>query len=219
MKYLTKEWYEEAQILNSVLSFPETEEEWKNEIAWFEARSMDILDIRKRQLSHWTPVLLRVLPPDFHPAVEDGTLAAVYPSEEIRTRAARLQAAFDARTDALRAEYRDHFNAIRSSLPPNAVRLHEKSPHDARIRSVGQPSPDTLIMERDCNGALFHDTDVRLTFTGVRWVEGAFPPPGSNWMTDEVFLADGGFEFHMLFDFPVSEFTLSAADVEISFLR
>jgi hypothetical protein len=180
---------------------------------------MDILDIRRRQLDHWKPVLLRVLPAAFHPAVEDGTLTTVWPSEELRALAARLESAFDARSDALRDEYRAYFNAIMPSLPPNVARLHEKSLHDARIRSVSRPAAGTLVMELDCDGAMFYDTDVRLTFTGVRWVEGAFPPPGSNWMTDEVFLADGGFEFHMLFDFPASEFTLSAADVEVSFLR
>ena len=30
MKYLTKEWYEEAQIFHCVLTFPETEAEWKS---------------------------------------------------------------------------------------------------------------------------------------------------------------------------------------------
>lgn len=219
MKYLTKAWYEEAQIIKSVLTFPETEEKWKEEIAWFEARGMDILDIRKRQLAHWKPALLRLMPAAFHPAVEDGTLAAVWPSEELRALAARIEEDFDARTDALMAEYRNDVNSVKSRLPAGIVRLHENPLHDARIRSVERPSADRLVMELDSDGAMFYDADVRLTFTGVRRVEGEFPPPGSNWMTDEVFLADEGFEFHMLFDCPLAELTLSAADVEIVFLR
>jgi hypothetical protein len=38
-------------------------------------------------------------------------------------------------------------------------------------------------------------------------------------MTDEVFLAEAGFELHILFDFPLTEFTLSAVDAALSFLE
>jgi hypothetical protein len=172
-------------------------------------------------LERWKDAVLRLVPAAWHPLVEDGTLVTVYPSEELRQMLNRLQADFDARLKALREAYRHHLAAIKGSLPQGVIQLVEKTPHDARIRSIERPAPERLVMTLDCDGAMFYDEDIRLAFTGVRRVEGELPPPGSLWLTEEVFLAEDageGFELHILFDGPLAEFTLSAADVEVSFL-
>ncbi|MFC4775451.1 DUF4085 family protein [Paenibacillus sp. GCM10023252] len=214
MKYFTKEWYEEAQI-RSFLIFHETEKDWEDDIAWYESEGLNFKEICKNNLEYSRADLLKYLPASFHSYIQDGTLKTVFPSEELRKMADQWLLEYDEREKAKGIAYRNYYNSIKSSLTQSVIQLYEKSLHDARVTSIEQLLKDTFIMTLDCRGGYHYLTDIRLTFTGVHNIQPTNLSIGSGWLYDEVYLTEKGFEYHVLLDSPVMEFTISAEKVNI----
>jgi len=217
MKYFTREWYEESQA-RSFLMFHETRKEWEDEMAWYESQGMNFMELSKNNLEMNRANLLKYLPAFFHPYIQDGTLNSQFPSEELRLMADKWRLEFDERTKAKRIAFRSYYDSIKGSLPESVIQLHEKSLHDARVTSLEKPLKDTLIMTLDCRGGYHYLTDIRLTFTGVQNVQPANLNAGCYWLYDEIYLTESGFELHVLFDYPLTEFIISADNVTIEVL-
>lgn len=214
MKYFTKERYEEMQIA-SFLVFPEAEKDWEENVAWYISEGLNFEEISRNNLEHGKNDLLKFLPESFHPYIQDGTLNSQFPSEELKKMAEQWRSEYDRRVSTIGNEYRRYYMSIKDSLSENVVQLCEKSLHDARLRSVEMPSEDIFIMTLDCRGSYHYHTDVKITFIGVKNLQPPDLSVGSNWLYDEVYPTDVGFELHVLFDSPLIEFTISADNVII----
>lgn len=218
MKYFTKARYEEMQI-SRYLSFPETEKEWEENIAYYEAEGINFAERCKEELEYNKQDLLRFLPEAFHPYIYDGTLNSRFPSTELRTKAKQWRSEYEERVKRIGSEYRSHYQSIKDKLPPQVVKLCEKSLHDAKILSFEKPTEDTFVLFLDCSGGYHYLTDVKMTFKGVKELSYTEELIGSYWLYDEIYAAEAGFELHVLLEGPLSELTLIAEDVSIEVLK
>ncbi|MWC30327.1 DUF4085 family protein [Paenibacillus sp. MMS18-CY102] len=217
MKYFTKELYEETQIA-SFLSFPETEKDWDENVAWHRSEGLDFEEMNRSSLEYSKKDLLKFLPEFFHPYIQEGTLNTQFPSEELRKMAEQWRSGLDQRMSLIGKECRGHYLSIKGSLPDNAVQLYEKSLHDARVLSLEMPSDGIFVMTLDCRGSMHYGTDIKVTFVGVKNLQPLDLSVGSDWISDEVYAAEGGFELHVLFENPLKEFTIAADNVIIEIL-
>ncbi|WP_141499622.1 DUF4085 family protein [Paenibacillus luteus] len=217
MNYFTIERYKEMQV-RGYLVFPETEKDWLENLAWYEAEGIDIASINKEELEQRKHDLLTFLPEFFHPYIHDGTLKSSYPSEELRAIAQQWNEDYNTRTKEVGLEYRSAYSQTKALLPESAVQLHEKTLHDANVKSFERPSPDTLILILDCSGCYHYFTDVRITFSGVKLHQISDQLVGAYWLYDEIYAAENGFELHVLLDSTLSELTLTAEAVTIEVL-
>lgn len=176
---------------------------------------MDFEGLRKIDLEARKADLLKYLPTSFHPYIHDGTLNSTYPSDELRKMAAQWKSAFEERSKAKREAYWSHYRTIKSALPQNVVQLVETSLHDAKVTATERLSQDMFVITLDCSGSFYDQSQIRLIFKGVKNVQPAAIDAGSWWIYEEVYLTETGFEFHVLFDQPLLEFTISAEDVDI----
>ncbi|WP_379159527.1 DUF4085 family protein [Paenibacillus sp. sgz5001063] len=214
MKYFTREWHEEMQI-SGFLVFPETKQDWEQDVAWYHSEGMDFEEIRRYDLEHRKNDLLKFLPESFHPYIQDGTINSQFPSIKLRTMAEQWRSEHDKRMSMIWNEYRRGYLSIKDSLPEKAVQLCEKSLHDAKVTSIEMPSADIFIMSLDCRGSYHYQTDIKVTFTGVKSLQPPDLSVGSYWLYDEVYSTDSGFELNVLFDSPLVEFTVIADNVMI----
>ncbi len=215
VKYWTKEWYEEMQLVG-FLVFPETREEWEEINGYYQAEGIDYLQMEKASVEGRKEMLLQHLPDFFHSYIHDGTLKTVFPSAELREMAKQWRQDYEERMRALALSYRSYYDSIRSQLPSGAVKLHEQSLHDARILSGRRTAADTLVLELDCRGAFHYMTNIRVTFSGVAHAE--LPNLEEQWwLYDELNAVDGGFELRVLLS-SLDSFAISAADVTIEIL-
>ncbi|GFN33015.1 DUF4085 family protein [Paenibacillus xylaniclasticus] len=217
MKYFTKDWFEELQ-LSCLLQFPETKEEWEEEVSLYEAEGFNFEEMSRLTLERDKSKFLKYLPDAFHPYILDGTLTTQYPSEQLKLMAKQWVEKTRKQSRALGEKYHGHYMAIRESLPDNVVQLCKKTLHDARVLSTERRSQDTFSITLDCKGAFHYHTNVIITFTGVSHIQPADLKPNSSWLYDEVYLTNTGFELHVLFECPLMEFIIAADNVTIEVL-
>lgn len=217
MKYFTIPWYEEMQV-RGFMVFPETEQDWLEDVAWhvaegisYEERAQDALDYHKADL-------LEYLPGYFHASIHDGTLKCTYPAPEFRERAEQWCREADERIQAKFIEYRQGYDAVKSMLPAQAVQLAGRSLHDARVISCTGPEEGVVELVLDCSGAMHYQCDVLLRFTGVSRLSVPDQIGGKVWLYDEIYAAEQGFELGVLMDSPLGEFSITAQDVSIELL-
>ncbi|OKP89300.1 hypothetical protein A3842_04230 [Paenibacillus sp. P3E] len=214
MKYFTREWYEEMQV-SGFLVFHETEEDWEQDVAWYNSEGLDFEEIRRYDLENRKNDLLKFLPESFHPYIQDGTINSRFPSDKLRTMTEQWRMEYDRRMSIIGNEYRNYYLSIKDSLPENVVQLYENSLHDAKVTSLEIPSENILIMTLDCRGSYYYQTDIKVTFTGVKSLELQDLSVGSYWLYNEVYSNEAGFQLNVLFDGPLVEFTLTADNVII----
>ncbi|QJD82219.1 DUF4085 family protein [Cohnella herbarum] len=214
MKVFTKSWYAEMQV-RGFLVFPETEQDWEEDVAGYTAKGLDFEKMRKEELEFRKADLLRFLPESFHPYIHDGTIISVFPSRELREMSERWKCDYNDRMKIISQNYRNGYDQIKDTLPQNATQLHEKSLHDAIVLSYESFSDDAFVLTLDCSGSYHYYTEVRLTFRGV--TELAVPEGlvGAWWLYDEIYANEFGFELHVLLDMPLMELHIIAEDVLI----
>lgn len=214
MKYFTKEWYDEMQV-SGFLTFPETEEEWKEDQAGYREEGIDPAEIQHRDLEDKKENLLKFLPESFHPYIYDGTINSKYPTPDLRDMTAKWEAEYEDRFDALLDDYSRHYESIKEFLPPGAVQLTEKSLHDCIVKNVSRPSEDVLVLRLDCSGGFHYFKDIEVTFTGLREVVIPEDMTDGWWLYNEIYLNGDLIELHVLFDTPMTEVTIICNDVQI----
>jgi hypothetical protein len=218
MKYFTKEWYKEMQV-SGFLVFPETKEEWEKMLAFYKSEGIDYKKHFKEDLESRKSDLLTYLPESFHPYIYDGTLNSEYPTPELRKMAEEWQKKYDERMEIIEKEYTQYYDSIKEKLPNNVVQLRENSLHDAKVLSIEIPSKDMFVITLDCRGGFHYFTDIKLTFLGVKELSPPDKLEGAWWLYDEVYTHKAGFELHVLFDAPLTEFTIIAENVLIEKLK
>ena len=214
MRYFSKEWYNEMQVYG-FLAFPDSKEEWEESVQYYEEEGIDYKKNAKEDLESRKSDLLKFLPESFHPYIHNGTINCEFPSPELRNIAEQWLMEYDERMEKVRKEYNDHYESIKSQLPKNVVQLHENSLHDATIKSFESHPNDIFIMILDCSGGFHYFTDIKLTFTGVSKLTMPEKSEGAWWLYDEVYRSDNNFELHVLFDCPLTEFSIIAENVVI----
>lgn len=122
---------------------------------------------------------------------------------------------YDKRMSMIWNDYRGYYLSIKDLLPEKVVQLCEKSLHDAKVTSIEIPSTDIFIMNLDCRGGYHYQTDIKVTFTGVKCLQPLDLSAGSYWLYNEVYSTEAGFELNVLFDSPLVEFTVTADNVMI----
>jgi hypothetical protein len=218
MKYFTKARYEELQI-SGFLCFPETENEWEENIAIYEEEGLNFAESCREALEYRKQDLLRFLPESFHSYIYDGTLNSQFPSADLRAMAKQWRSEYEERVKRIGSEYRSHYQSIKHKLPPQIVKLCEKSLHDAKVLSFEKFNDDIFILLLDCSGGYHYLTNVKITFRGVKELSYQENLIGSYWLYDEVYAVEAGFELHVLLESPLSELTLTAEDVSIEILK
>ncbi|GGN91427.1 DUF4085 family protein [Saccharibacillus kuerlensis] len=213
MKYIfTKEWYNEMQVSGSLV-FPESKEDWEEQIAFYKSEGMDYEELAKTNLEYIKEDLLKFLPEKIHPYIHDETLKSQFPSPELRKMVEEWQSEYLERSRIKANEYRKYYESITDILPKNAVLLMEEYLHDANILSFDKPGNDQFVMILDRG---YGDSgQIQLTFLGVKTLDLSEIEIGSSWIYSEIYAEDEGYELHVLFDSPLGEMTIRAADVQI----
>ncbi|MEK3835243.1 MULTISPECIES: DUF4085 family protein [unclassified Paenibacillus] len=217
MKFFTIPWYEEMQV-RGFMVFPETEQDWLEDVAWHVAEGISYEERAKDFLEYMKKDLLKYLPGYFHASIHDGTINSTYPAPEFKQRALQWGREYDERVQAIFREYRKGYEAIKHELPESAVQLVEKSLHDARVISYTMPTEGVLEMILDCGGAMHYQCEIKLKFKGVSGLRLPEPLEKKYWLYDEIYAAEQGFELRVLMDSPPSELRITAQDVLIEIL-
>ncbi|AIQ58103.1 DUF4085 family protein [Paenibacillus borealis] len=212
MKFYTKSWYEEMQV-RGFMVFPETEQDWLEDVAWHVAEGISYEDRARDFLEYLKADLLKYLPDYFHPSIHDGTINSSYPEPEFKEQAQQWCSEYEARMKRLNDEYYSGYLSTKHNLPVNAVQLVEKSLHDARVISYAVPSEDVVEIILDCSGAMHYQCDISLTFTRVNRLELPESLTGMYWLYTEIYAVEQGFELRVLLDPPLSELRITAQDV------
>jgi hypothetical protein len=97
--------------------------------------------------------------------------------------------------------YLTQFQQIRSHLPPGMRSFAETTLHDGIVRHVTRPTASDLILEVDASDNPWGPRGrFRLTFLGVREVEGLEQLVGQGWLYQEVHLhSTAPFEYRVMF--------------------
>ncbi|MFC6651463.1 DUF4085 family protein [Paenibacillus rhizoplanae] len=217
MKFFTIPWYEEMQV-RGFMVFPETEQDWLEDVAWHVAEGISYEERAKDFLEYMKKDLLKYLPVYFHTSIHDGTINSAYPVPEFKERAMQWGREYDERLQSNFREYRKGYEAIKDKLPANAVQLVENNLHDARVISYTMPSEGVLEMILDCGGAMHYQCEIKLTFSGVSGLRLPEPLEKKYWLYDEIYAAEQGFELRVLMDSPPSELRITAQDVSVDIL-
>lgn len=202
LKYFTRDWYKEMQVLEFV-SFIDSIKEWSE---------MDIEslkeEIEKRKID-----LLKFLPESIYSIIQNITTNSEYPSGELKKRMRKWSTDYEKRVAQLDQSYVEYFNSIEKKLPSNVVQLHKASLHDSVIKVVKRKSEDTLSIVLDCSGTFSEFDKFEVTFIGV--AKCSMPENFENawWLYHEIALTEDGFELGVLFDCPFREVTICATDV------
>lgn len=217
MRFFTIPWYEEMQV-RGFMVFPETEQDWLEDVAWHVAEGISYEERAQDALDYYKAGLLKYLPEYFHASIHDGTLKSTYPAPEFRERAEQWCREADERIRAKFIEYRQDYNSAKSLLPAQAVQLAERSLHDARVISCTEPEEGVVELVLDCSGAMHYQCDIRLRFTGVYSFSVPDRIDGMYWLYDEIYAVEQGFELGVLMDSPLGEFSIIAQNVSIELL-
>lgn len=217
MKFFTKAWYEEMQVAGYMV-FPETEQDWLEDVAWHEAEGISFEDRAKEELEYRKESLLKYLPDYFHASICDGTIKSAYPAPEFLERARQWRSDYDARAQALFKEYRSGYDAMKDRLPVQTVQLVENTLHDARVVSYAMPEEGVAEIILDCSGGYYYQCDIRLRFTGVSRISLPEPLAGKYWLYDEIYALEQGFELGVLMSYPPGELIITAQNVSIEML-
>lgn len=217
MKFYTKSWYEEMQV-RGFMVFPETEQDWLEDVAWHAAEGVSYKERTRDFLEYLKADLLKYLPEYFHPSIHNGTINSTYPEPEFKEQARQWRNEYEARMKVLDDEYYSGYLSIKDNLPVNAVHLVEKSLHDARVISYAVPAEEVVEIILDCSGAMHYQCDIRLTFTGVTGLELPESLTGMYWLYTEIYAVEQGFELRVLLDSPLSELRITAQDVSFEML-
>jgi len=219
-RYFTKEYYEEIQMTAQV-SYPETESDRDEEIAWLESQGRSYDEERLQHLAFLENSIFHWLPGDLAEEVRRYATVRELPPEEFRRRIADWRDRVRGRWNARIKEYDEGFERIRDRLPENVQRVTKGyGLHDCRIAGISREA-DSLSIVLDCSGGFFADQGTaRLKFGRVAdcsYAEGKIA--GRCWLNTEVYLRnDGLFEFIGLIDegiYSAQEIVVAAATLEI----
>ncbi|NQX43765.1 DUF4085 family protein [Paenibacillus tritici] len=217
MKFFTIPWYEEMQV-RGFMVFPETEQDWLEDVAWHVAEGISYEERAKDFLEYMKADLLKYLPEYFHSSIYDGTINSTYPAPEFKEQALQWGRNYDERLQENFREYRQGFEAIKDLLPAPALQLVEKNLHDSRVISYVVPEDGVMEMTLDCSGAMHYQCDIRLRFTGVTGLMLPEQLEKKYWLYDEIYAVEQGFELRVLMDSPPSELRITAQDISIELL-
>lgn len=132
-----------------------------------------------------------------------------------------MQGGSDLSDEERNRRWHDAFEAYRVELEKNKALLPESMQafadvtlHDAVVKDVSQPSADTICLKIDATKNPWGPTGYfRLTFTGVKLLEGADEICGDEWLYEEVHPHDdAGFDYRVLLW--QSQFRVLADEVE-----
>lgn len=153
LKYFTRDWYKEMQVLEFV-SFIDSIKEWSE---------MDIESL-KEEMEKRKIDLLKFLPESIYSIIQNITTNSKYPSGELKKRMQKWTADYEKRVAQLDQLYVEYFNSIEKKLPSNVAQLHKTSLHDSVIKVVKRKSEDTLSIILDCSGTFSEFDKLEVTF-------------------------------------------------------
>jgi hypothetical protein len=223
MKYLTADWLGEYKV-KIMLTFTRTAKEWGDYDAEL-SESMKEERIKQQNTSEYQEyvdnkisLLKKYLPPHLassYVEIEDIVLRRGYPNPELKKQIDDWVADAMTEYERLLDQSCDHYETIKDQLPSAVVNdLFEHTMHDCKVLSVETPSSDTFIMTLR-NGGFWNHEFIKLTFTGVEELLMPEQLLHNFWMHDEVYPTPTGFELHVLFSYPNSEFKVVAKDVAV----
>ena len=196
MKSFSIEDYRKLQT-SGILSVPLTDQGWDEYLAFMQEIEVDYEEQARASLAYQKEGLLAMLPSEFHPYVQDGTINRPYTPPHLAKLIGDWNEALHERIAKQGQKARAAYEAIKSMLPPGAVALYEYSLHDAHFVS-GQQSADRVVLELDLQRSSEGDR-VQLIFTGVTVAELPAESDQLDWYGEEFELTENGFLIRILF--------------------
>lgn len=214
MAYFTKAWYENMQDAH-VLVLPESDEEWADFIRSFEEEGEDVQTYLRHELEQMKGRLLHVLPEEFHPFIEDGSINQPSLAKEVKVRLLAWIKGKQQEYEAVSEQAHVHFESIRNQLPEGFVNL--QGLHDASILHVVRKE-DAIRITLDGTGSFTNANRIVLTFQRVKEEQSELPlQEGQYWLYEEVDVHEVGAVFRVLVDGPMTQWAVVAEDVIIEY--
>lgn len=198
-----------------VLSIPETEQEWANEIANAVEEGIDLQAERKADLENVRGRLLASIPERFYSYVLDGTFNTPLLPQSVREDyinwVNEKTSAFEAILDAA------HENKQQALpyLSNGAREVYGESLHDARILGITRID-NQLELHLDTRGGFSTKSVVRLIFKEILSETGKIEV-GQYYIYDELIKTDHGIALRVIFDCPELEWTIEAESLDAIF--
>lgn len=202
MKFITKEFYEIAQV-KSYLNYDLDDELSLEERANLSKElGLDYDAIDRENFANIRQYLLKYLPDSLKYSVYDESIMnSNKPSVDFLDKIEEWKGSNSSYRDwyyAFKA-YNQHYKRIEKQLPKRMKREIKKHDfHDARIVSVDKSRSDRLIIELD---SYFTKGKCFVNFNGIKQIEMPEGIVGYWWLYDEVYLSSSGnFDFQVLLD-------------------
>lgn len=199
------------------LTLPESDEEWKDYIRGFEEDGEDVHIYLRDRLRQEKGRLLKVLPKEFHPFIEDGSINQPYLPKGVRERLLIYLHEMEKKYREVFEQAHDHFESIYDQIPENFVKLKEARLHDSQILHIARKD-DEIRLTLDSSGSFNNASCIVLTFQKVREEHSELPlEDGQYWLYEEVDVHEEGAIFRVLVDCPMTQWMVVAEDVRIEF--
>ncbi len=214
MAFFTKAWYEQMQD-EHVLTLPESDEEWKDYIHSFEVDGEDVHVYLRDRLRLEKGRLLNVLPKEFHPFIEDGSINQPYLPKGVQERLLIYQKEMEQKYMEVFEQERENYELICDQIPRSFVELKEARLHDSLILHIARKD-DEIRLTLDSSGSFNKASCIVLTFKKVKEEQSELPlVEGQYWLYEEVDVHEEGAIFRVLVDCPMTQWMVVAEDVRI----
>ncbi|WP_062351890.1 DUF4085 family protein [Bacillus kwashiorkori] len=209
MKFFTKQWYEQMQNAH-LLVIPESEEEWQDFIDSFAEEGENIDTYLENDLANMKDQLLQLLPEKFHPYILNGTINKhTLPkkvSEDLLNWLHEKQKEVENISDKARTYYLN----IKDSLPEALIEITEAGLHDASIKAIHQEK-DYFRLTLNGDGSFASGNVIVLEFSHIKEITSDLPLERNMWwLYEEADIVDDDYSLSVLFDQPLTEWTIIA---------
>lgn len=214
MAFFTKDWYEKMQDAH-LLALPETDEEWADFIRSFEEDGDDVYAYLRNDLAQMKEQLLKSLPEEFHPFIEDGSINQPHLSKDVKIRLLSWLGRKQKECEEVLEQAQEHFESIRGRLPDGFIKLQENGLHDASILHITRKN-NTIRLTLNGDGSFNAAAYIVLIFHHVKAEYSDLSiQEGQYWLYEEVHMHEDGVLFQVLVDCPMTQWSIIAQDVTI----
>lgn len=199
------------------LTVPESEEEWRDFIRGFEEDGDDVHVYLRDRLEQEKGRLLKVLPKEFHPFIEDGSINQPYLPKSVQEKLLIYLHEMEQNYREVFEQAHDHFESICDQIPKNFVTLKDARLHDSRILHIARKD-DEIRLTIDSSGSFNNASCIVVTFKKVKEESSELPLMEAQWwLYEEVDIHDEGTVFSLLLDCPMTRWMVVAEDVIIEY--
>ena len=204
-------------LKHTLLPIPGTDEEWEMTLREAKEEGEDLTNRLSEELREAKEQLLHVLPSQFLPYLQNGTLNQPTLPKAVRMDYLKwVNEGCIKFEKTLSAAYENTKNAL-TYLPAAVQDVFEESLHDSTIARI-EREKDVLHLFVNTDGGFSTKAYIHFTFKGVRSEETDLPLQVGQWFIyDELQKTDDGFAFRVLFEVPESQWTIMMKELDAEY--